>query len=198
MADDFFGEIGNKFSNATQNVANATTSFFSSTKLNSQIAGEKKDIEKLFYKLGEATYGKVKEGVASVDGDLAVIVEEIRAHEEAIAALKDDLAKVRNKKICPECGFEMDRKTPFCPQCGTKQEIPVDEPEEAEAAEGDGEIEIEEAVSLEEVAEDAAEDAGEAFKEAAEKAVAEEEDLAKKVDEFIDSIPAARDVKDGE
>ncbi|CAI6054616.1 zinc ribbon domain-containing protein [Cohnella sp. JJ-181] len=88
------------------------------TKLHSQIAGKRKEIERQYNEIGEAVYK------AFVDGDLSKAEVEVIPACQLIAdkgreidVLEDRIRELRNEKEC-ECGQRVPFQTRFCPACG--------------------------------------------------------------------------------
>ena len=52
MSDDFFGDLGKSISRVTQKAVGRTGELFETTKINAQISGEQREIEKLYAKIG--------------------------------------------------------------------------------------------------------------------------------------------------
>ncbi|WP_239613783.1 double zinc ribbon domain-containing protein [Cohnella mopanensis] len=95
------------------------------TRLNAQISGKRKEIDKLFASIGESVY----EGYQAHDLSLAqskVIpkCEEITAIHVEIAALNDRIKSIRNEKDCV-CGKRLPEDTRFCPACGNRFPDPI-------------------------------------------------------------------------
>ena len=119
MAEDFFGELGRSISRATKQAYDKTSVFVESTKISAQISGQQREIEKLYQKIGENVYKKVRQGEFEPDAELMLIVEEIRKRQGQMASMRKNLAEVRNMKVCLNCGELIQSEVAFCPKCGT-------------------------------------------------------------------------------
>ena len=168
MAEDFFGALGKKITQATHSAVDKTSSLMETGKINAQISGEHKEIEKICQKLGEAVLRKAEAGLMQLDESEAALIEEVGGHRERISELRQKLAEVKGMKICPACDELIDAGVAFCPKCGAPTPVPVKET----VSEGEVPIETEgeaaEAVSeAAEAAAEKAEAAAEAVSEAA-------------------------------
>lgn len=119
MSDDFFGDLGKSISRVTQKAVNRTGDLFETTKINAQISGERREIEKLYAKIGAIIYRKIANGTMEADEDIAQIVDDIRAHAGQLASRRRALAGVKRMRVCPACGELIASDVAFCPKCGT-------------------------------------------------------------------------------
>lgn len=129
MSDDFFGDLGKHISKYTQKAVEKTGNLVETAKINTQITGEEKEIDKLYRKIGETIYRKCSAGTLIPDESLRATIEEITKHKEQAAEYKKNLADVRGMRICPSCQELISRDVAYCPHCGA----PV--PQESEEAE---------------------------------------------------------------
>ena len=102
MSDDFFGDLGKSISRVTQKAVGRTGELFETTKINAQISGEQREIEKLYAKIGAVVYRKIANGTMEADEDIAPIVDDIRAHAGQLASRRRALAT--DVAFCPKCG----------------------------------------------------------------------------------------------
>ena len=119
MSDDFFGDLGKSISRVTQKAVGRTGELFETTKINAQISGEQREIEKLYAKIGAVVYRKIANGTMEADEDIAPIVDDIRAHAGQLASRRRALAGVKTMRVCPACGELIATDVAFCPKCGT-------------------------------------------------------------------------------
>lgn len=139
MSDDFFGDLGKSISRATQRAVDQTSSFFESTKILTQITSEKKEIEKLYGKIGERVARKIEKNETDYVGDEErSIVDEIKSRRGTIHTLRQSLADVKNMRICPNCEELIEKTAAFCPKCGAP--VPADDEEEFETPDPDEEL----------------------------------------------------------
>lgn len=205
MAEDFFGALGKKISKATQSAVDKTSSLVETTRINSQISGEQKEIDKILQEIGRVVFNKVNAGELSPGEEESALIEKIHGHEDKIREFRQNLASVKGMKICPECEELIALDVAFCPKCGAPTPVPKAEEVPIEAEEGQNLTEaMEEAVEeaadaasaaaaeaadcaceAAEAAGEAAEAVGEAVKEAAEEAV---EKAGPALDEAMDAV----------
>ncbi len=143
----FFKKITDSVSKGVTTATEKAQQTVEITKLNNQISGKRKDIDKLYAVIGEAVYDAyLSNDLFAAEAQLTPKCEEISAIREEIAVLDARIKAIRNEKDCPSCGKRVSEETRFCPSCGhafpppvvEKEPIQVDlhVPEESEAAEG--------------------------------------------------------------
>ena len=133
MAEDFFGAIGKFFARAAVGAADKTSSMMEKSKINSQITGERKEIEKLCQQIGESVLERAAAGEIQLSERENLFMEEINVHQDRIREFRKVMAGLRNMKICPACESLIAIDVAFCPKCGAP--TPVPEPEEVMAEE---------------------------------------------------------------
>lgn len=133
MAEDFFGAIGKFFARAAVGAADKTSSMMEKSKINSQITGERKEIEKLCQQIGESVLERAAAGEIQLSERENLLMEEINVHQDRIREFRKVMAGLRNMKICPACESLIAIDVAFCPKCGAP--TPVPEPEEVMAEE---------------------------------------------------------------
>ena len=133
MAEDFFGAIGKFFARAAVGAADKTSSMMEKSKINSQITGERKEIEKLCQQIGESVLERAAAGEIQLSERENLLMEEINVHQDRIREYRKVMAGLRNMKICPACESLIAIDVAFCPKCGAP--TPVPEPEEVMAEE---------------------------------------------------------------
>ena len=133
MAEDFFGAIGKFFARAAVGAADKTSSMMEKSKINSQITGERKEIEKLCQQIGESVLERAAAGEIQLSERENLLMEEINVHQVRIREFRKVMAGLRNMKICPACESLIAIDVAFCPKCGAP--TPVPEPEEVMAEE---------------------------------------------------------------
>ena len=113
----FFEDVGAHLSAAGNEAYKAAKELAGTGKLGIKIAEESGKLDDMFEMLGRTVYdAKVNER----EEDISEAIEEIRAKEQEIADLREELARRRNKKICKACGARTSDKNAFCPTCGAK------------------------------------------------------------------------------
>ncbi|MCD9021380.1 zinc ribbon domain-containing protein [Cohnella silvisoli] len=100
------------------------------TRLNAQISGKRKEIDKLFANIGASVYeAYLAHDLSRAESKVIPGCEEITAIRGEIAALDDRIKTIRNEKECV-CGKRVPYDTRFCPSCG--HPFPEPEPEAVE------------------------------------------------------------------
>lgn len=88
------------------------------TKLHSQIAGKRKEIERKYNEIGEAVYRAYLDGdLSKAETDVIPACQQIADKNRDIDSLEDRIRELRNEKEC-ECGQRVPFQTRFCPACG--------------------------------------------------------------------------------
>ncbi|MFC3800151.1 zinc-ribbon domain-containing protein [Cohnella sp. GCM10012308] len=108
------------------------------TKLHSQIAGKRKEIERQYNEIGEAVYKAYLAGdLSKAESEVIPACQVIADKGRDIDALEDRIRELRNEKEC-ECGQRVPFQTRFCPACGK----PFPEPVPAAEAPVEGELSV--------------------------------------------------------
>ena len=124
---EFFDKVSKKIGDAANYAAEKTEKLVSSAKLTFELKKEEADLDECFERLGRAFFTQAKNGVAK-DGKIAELIAEADARSEKIKNLKIEIAKAKNKKICPHCSSIIESDAPYCSRCGSK--IVADEKKE--------------------------------------------------------------------
>lgn len=111
------------------------------TRLNNQIGQKQKEIEQLYYEIGQATFKAFQDNALSgIKAAIKDFSQEIVQKQEEIAELERNITEIRNadakapeaqspetesveapdQKVCPSCGQVVTPETKFCPACGNK------------------------------------------------------------------------------
>jgi predicted RNA-binding Zn-ribbon protein involved in translation (DUF1610 family) len=114
----FFKKLSETVSKGVSTATEKAQQTVEITKLNVQISGKRKEIEKLFTTIGESVYEAYLEKDQSLAQVKVVpISEEITAIRNEINALDDRIKAIRNEKDCV-CGKRVPFDTRYCPSCG--------------------------------------------------------------------------------
>ena len=192
MANFNFEDIKRNASGVADRAVKKTGDVTSLVKIKVNLKSAEGKLSSVYEEIGRLFYTAERNG-EDCTSDIAAYIMKADKLKADIAAYNQQLAKLRNVRICDGCGHEIDEGVNFCPVCGAKQEVLV---------------EVEEAV--EEAAEEAEETVADAFDEAKDKAeeffaniadtvadkaedvqeAAEEiaEDAAEKVEEVVSEI----------
>lgn len=121
----FFKKLTDTVSKGVTTATEKAQQTVETTRLNAQISSKRKEIDKLFARIGESVYEAYQEKDLSL-AEVKVIpgCEEISAIYAEIASIDDRIKSIRNEKECV-CGKRLPSDTRFCPSCGH----PFPEPE---------------------------------------------------------------------
>jgi rRNA maturation endonuclease Nob1 len=128
----FFEKFGKKVGEAAQVAAKKSGEVVEITKLSMNIAGEEDKVKALYCEIGKKAYENYAAGAALEIDDFRALLEQVDREKENIKELKAKILDVKNMRVCPSCGKELDKSVAFCEKCGTKQEEPATEAPEAE------------------------------------------------------------------
>jgi len=121
---EFWDTISKTVSEAADYTAREATRLTRIAKLKYKLAMLKARLDTLFAKLGRVKYDELK-GTASSDtaayDDLITKIDNIK---EEITKIEDELAKLKNVRICASCRSVIGLDMAFCPRCGAKQPEP--------------------------------------------------------------------------
>lgn len=120
----FFDDLGKKLTQAGQDVAQQTKIFAETTRLNSCISDEEKQIESLYRQIGKQYFEENKDNASASYRDLIL---NIRDAQDRIAQYGEQVRQVRGVKLCPSCGAEVAIQSAFCNVCGVNIPVPVSE-----------------------------------------------------------------------
>lgn len=91
------------------------------SKYKKTISDNKKKIEETYYEIGKMVYQK-KNMDEELISYINIKVEDIDRMLKENTELNKEILVLNNKKICPNCGKEVELNTTFCPNCGAEQE----------------------------------------------------------------------------
>jgi NADH pyrophosphatase NudC (nudix superfamily) len=92
-------------------------------RLNGQISGKKKDIDKNHYRIGELVYNAyLASDLTTAEEDIALICKEIENSLADIRQFELKILEAKSEKYCT-CGKLLAIDTKFCPACGHKFEV---------------------------------------------------------------------------
>jgi hypothetical protein len=122
----FFKKISDTVSKGVTTATEKAQQTVEVTRLNAQISGKRKEIDKLFATIGESVYeGYLAHDLSLAQSKVMPICEEITAIRNEIASIDDRIKAIRNEKDCV-CGKRLAEDTRFCSSCGHK--FPEPEP----------------------------------------------------------------------
>lgn len=84
------------------------------------IASLENKLNKSYEILGKVCYDEVSHG-GSFDAEAAKpIFEDIAEKRKQIEEMKKEIARNKNKKVCPRCNQTVDKSSAYCNSCGAK------------------------------------------------------------------------------
>ena len=119
-----FDNLGKKIGETAQAAQKKANETIEITKLNKSIANEEDKIEGIYLELGKKLYGFYAKG-QEVGENFEQECEEISVYEDNIKELKKKIMELKNIRLCPNCGTEIEEGISFCSKCGTKIEAPA-------------------------------------------------------------------------
>ena len=77
----------------------------------------------LYDTLGKICYfNAIGESGRLDDADIDTIVQDITETRNELNAVEEEIRERSGKKLCDQCGMELQKDVSFCPYCGTKAE----------------------------------------------------------------------------
>jgi hypothetical protein len=129
MVMSFFKKITDTVSKGVSTATEKAQQTVEITRLNSQISGKRKEIEKLYADIGESVYSAYRaHDLSLAESKVIPLCEEVTAIHEEIHTLDDRINELRNEKTCV-CGQRVTYDVRFCPSCGHPFPDPQPEPE---------------------------------------------------------------------
>jgi hypothetical protein len=115
-----FDKVSKKVTDTAKAAAKKSGDLVEVAKLNLSIGTEEDKIKKVYIDLGKVTYETFTNG-GEVDEVLKSYCEMIKSHEENIKDIKMKILELKDLKLCPGCGVELDSDFDYCSKCGAKQ-----------------------------------------------------------------------------
>lgn len=89
------------------------------TKINMQISSTEDKIKDIYSEIGKVVFIKFELG-KEVDPDTLDLCNQAAEIKSNIEVLRQKIQELKNIKVCPGCGYEINDSTVFCPKCGAK------------------------------------------------------------------------------
>lgn len=112
----FFENLSKKASEASAKAIQMTKEFSDTTRLNSMISTEEKNITNTYCQIGKL-YVSMYQG--HYDEQFEAMVAAIYGSEEKIKAYKEQIQGIKGIQYCKNCGAEVPRGAAFCSSCGS-------------------------------------------------------------------------------
>jgi len=119
-----FDSIGKKIGETAQAAQKKANNTIEITKLNKAISNEEAKIEKIYNELGRKLYDFYAQG-HNIDEEFEQECEEISIYKDNIKDLKKKIMELKNIRLCPNCGSEIDEDNLYCSKCGARIEPPA-------------------------------------------------------------------------
>ena len=110
-------DFGKKVSNKTKEISQKAKIISETNSLNNIIKGEQSRINVQYQAIGKLYFEKYGD---NPDADFAEAISTIKASMEKIEETKKEVAKIRSRFNCPECGQAFKNDALFCSKCGAK------------------------------------------------------------------------------
>ena len=111
----FFNDIKGKISKSSQDTVKKAKSIAGIAKLNSQIAEEQRALMTFYAQIGEKYYSLNKDAPAE---EFAQFCDRITAGIMRVAELQAEIQRLKNTRLCPNCGAACPANVQYCSTCG--------------------------------------------------------------------------------
>lgn len=181
-----FEDIKRNATGVADRAVKKTNEITALVKLKMGIKSSEAKLNSVYEEIGRLFYTAERNG-EDCTSDIAAFIMKADKLKADIAAAKKQIIKLKNERVCENCGNEIDENVAYCPFCGTKQEKLVEiEPEEETTVEEIVEDLGDKAEDFTEKVEDFVEDAADAVKDAAEDVADKAEDVVEDIKDAID------------
>lgn len=124
---DFFDKLGQKATQTYKYTTEKTSKIAKEAKLKMAMNEHKDSIEEIYTEIGKKIY---QNHIAKEDVDIDITLEleeyciQIDELSDRIEEERKELLKLKNKKQCTNCYYEIQNDYNYCPNCGkTQQDI---------------------------------------------------------------------------
>ena len=121
---DFIKDITKKVGRTAKTAVKKSNNLLEITKLNMSIGSEEDKIAKIYTQIGKEVYDSF-ENNAEASEKFNVLCEKISIIKANIERMEKQILRIKNIKMCPECGAQLEITVCYCSGCGTKQESPT-------------------------------------------------------------------------
>lgn len=120
---NFFEKIGKTASQTYKATAGKTSKIAKEAKLRILISDDEDKIEDLYIEIGEKIYKMYeKQEQIEMNMQLKDLFTKIDALNEEIKDTKTELLRLKDSKVCTNCGNTIDIESHYCNNCGYEQE----------------------------------------------------------------------------
>lgn len=125
---DFLDNAVSKAKEAFDIACKKTGEVVTTQKQKLDVVGIENKRSKDFIALGEIYFEMIKD--TEIDNiQIKDLVDAIKDKNEKIAELKSEINAAKNKRICPQCGANIDDTSIYCSVCGAKLQFESDDNE---------------------------------------------------------------------
>lgn len=111
----FLENLSKKASEASAKAIQMTKEFSDTTRLNSMISTEEKNITNTYYQIGKLY---VSTHQNDYDEQFGSLISAIRDSEEKIKNYREQIQEIKGIQYCEHCGAEVPKGVAFCSSCG--------------------------------------------------------------------------------
>ena len=120
---DFFDKLGKKASDTYKVTAEKTGKIAKEAKLRIKMNEDKTEVNELYRQIGKKIYeNHVIDDVVNIKEELEEECTKIDVLSQEIENILKEILTLKDRKKCPSCFEQIDKKAQYCPNCGTKQE----------------------------------------------------------------------------
>ena len=112
----FFNDLGAKLTTAGQKTMQKANDMTDTAKLTMRTNELNRAVQELYTKLGEQYYALCGEQPA---GGLEDLCGEIARNKEELQKVRMEIQRIKQIKVCPNCGSENPSDASFCNKCST-------------------------------------------------------------------------------
>lgn len=130
---DFFDKLGEKATKTYKYTTEKTSKIAKEAKLKMAMNEHKDNIEEIYTEIGKKVYQN-HINTEDVDVDISLELEEyciqIDELSDRIEEERKEILKLKNKKQCDNCYYEIQAEYNYCPNCGKEQQENIEESEQ--------------------------------------------------------------------
>ena len=115
----FFDDALNKTREAIDVVSKKTGEVVNVQKLKFEASSVESKRDKDFKKLGQLVFAQLRDSEA-LTAEMRGVIADINEKNQKINELEREIAKVQNRRLCPECNTVIGENALFCQNCGKK------------------------------------------------------------------------------
>jgi len=122
----FFDQLSKKASETMQGAKDKTNKISTEMKLKSKLSEKKDRINSLYSQIGQEVYVNYTNGSELISESISDKCKEIKELNEEMKSINAEILALKNIRVCPHCGAQVEANSEFCPKCGKKQDEAVE------------------------------------------------------------------------